>query len=936
MASALWEIRLFGGLSLQCGERRESKFRTQKTSSLLAYLALFPNRTHPREELAVRFWGDDGDEEARRSLRVSLNSLRRQLETPNASEGELIIADRTTIGLRREAFTTDVFRFEDTLTKATRLLRTAPENYEERVALLQQALALYDAPLLPGFYDDWVLDERERLHSRFLDALEEAEKLLLKLGRTAEADSVAQRRDQSESSDKVAGTGIVEIPAHEPKVADSAKTTAITEQTLPTTSPLPYFFTRFFGREREMNEVITHLNDPLVSVITLLGPGGIGKTRLSVEAARAWGQSVVWVPLASVVRGEEITDVLRDALKVAPSSSGAGDWENVTAYLRERAAAGPAPLLVFDNFEQVEEESGARFVARLLRSVPGVRCLVSSRRRLGVPGEFLYAVETFPLPGDGESDVATLLANPSVALFVDRARSATPDFAVTARNATAVATLCRLLDGLPLALELAAAWASVFPPGQMAQKIAAQGERWELLESRKQADRVERHRSLWNAIAWSYELLPPDLQKLWRGLYIFHGGFTADMAKTVAGEVFSLDGLARLRERSLIRLMEEVEGDDPDESRYELLESLREFAGEQVAAQETADEQAELRLRHAKSLQQIITIADASENHKNYNIFTLRYKRELPNIRKALNSAEEGILPVEIGLEIAVGVGRLWKTGYLREGYGFLSALLRRAEEEGGIPAALKGNCLHDISRLSRFRGEFSIAAQQTEEAIVLYRQEGNKKGLARSLASLGDVAQMQNDFAKARLCLTEALTLAREEQNTPVIATTLHNLGNLAYLEDDYVAMQELTEEELIVRREVGEDGGIAQATSNLAIAARERGEFAASEAYSWETARLFYGIGDFYSLATTFLLYAELMIATQEWDRASISYGIGMARNEEQGVVLSAATLDYVAQCQQKCRDAIGDKSFGQGLQKGLAMPIAETIAFLQRKMK
>ena len=182
----------------------ETRFRTQKTAALLAYLALFPNRTHPREELAVRFWCDDADDEARRSLRVALNSLRRQLETPDAAEGDLIIADRTVIGLRREAFTTDVQAFEDALAAAARLARTEPQNLSARVALLLDATNRYTAPLLPGFYDDWILDERERLHARFLTACEEAETLLRKTGQTVAADTLALRRSQSETSDKVA------------------------------------------------------------------------------------------------------------------------------------------------------------------------------------------------------------------------------------------------------------------------------------------------------------------------------------------------------------------------------------------------------------------------------------------------------------------------------------------------------------------------------------------------------------------------------------------------------------------------------------------------------------------------------------------------------------------------------------------------------------
>lgn len=936
MASTLWEIRLLGGLSLQCGERRESRFRTQKTASLLAFLALFPNRTHPREELAVRFWSEDGDEEARRSLRVSLNSLRRQLETPNASEGELIVADRTTIGLRREAFTTDVFRFEEALTKAARLFRTAPESREERVALLLQAVTVYDAPLLPGFYDDWVLDERERLHSRFLEAIEEAEKLLRKLGRDSEADNLAQRREQSESSDKVAGTGLVQSASRDEQPVAAVSASSAPAIPPPPTNNLPYFFTRFFGREKEIAQIVAHLNDPSVSVITLLGPGGIGKTRLSVEAARAWGKSVVWVPLASVVRGEDIADVLRDALKLPPASGvGDSDWEQITAHLRELSATGLLPILVLDNFEQVEPDSGARFIARLLRAVPGVRCLVSSRRRLGVSGESLLAVETFALPGEDGADPAELLRNPSVALFADRARSTTPDFAVTVRNATAVATLCRLLDGLPLAIELAAAWTSVFTPGQMAQKLVEQGKRWDLLTSRKSADRVERHRCLWNAIAWSYDLLPPDLRKLWRGLSIFHGGFTASMAETVAGDAYSVDGLARLRERSLVRLMEEKEGDDPDEPRYELLESLREFGGERVAEEDSPAAQAALRLRRMATIVDYADFASAQGQGPQYSKFTVRFKRELPNIRQVLNDAEEGRVPLEKGLHLASRLDRLWTSGYIREGYGFLSALLLRADAtEETIDDVLQARALFNLAKLIRLRGNYADAGEKFQRALELFRIAGHIGGQWGCLSYLGDLARESRDLDRAEAYIRQSLSLAEGQRKPIMVAECLHLLGTIAGEKHDYVAMREWHERELPLRREIGEVGGIAVAENGMAIALSAQGEIVVAETYSHSALRTFREIGDRMQQTLALLIHGEVMVNAREWERATLAFASGLASARELGIGLGDNTTGDVEAQRSQCQSALGEKTFNELTVWGSGWKIEQGVCFALRE--
>ncbi|MBC7805095.1 MAG: winged helix-turn-helix domain-containing protein [Akkermansiaceae bacterium] len=946
MTSVLWEICLFGGLSLQCGGRRESRFRTQKTAALLSYLALFPSRTHPREELAVRFWGEDGDEEARRSLRVSLNSLRRQLETPNASEGELILADRTSIGLRREAFLSDVFCFEDALTKSARISRTAPDDREGRVALLLEAVALYSAPLLPGFYDDWVTDERERLHSRFLDALEEAESLLRKLGRTAQADSLLLRRQQSESSDRVAGTGIPRprLPGPHPNGADGAKETSdgavaifpMPERRTADQDSLPHFFTRFFGRDREMAQILTSLDDPFVSVVTLLGPGGIGKTRLSVEAARAWGKSAVWVPLASVVRGEEIADALRNALKMPPASGAMGDdWELVTARLQELATTGTVPLLMLDNFEQVEPDSGARFVARLLRAAPGVRCLISSRRRLGVPGESLFAVEAFPLPGETETDPVELLRNPSVALFADRARSATPDFAVTPRNAASVANLCRLLDGLPLAIELAAAWASAFTPGQMAQKLAAQGERWGLLASRKTADRVERHRSLWNAIAWSYDLLPPDLRELWRWLSVFHGGFTADMAKTIASTTFSSDGLARLRERSLVRLMEESEGDDPDDTRYELLESLREFAAERVSEEEALEKSVALREWHLSVLQAIADDAAANAYTVRSRPVLQRLLRELPNFRAALGAAEAGDVPVAGGLLLAGRLNRLWVNGgHLREGYGVLSALLHRAEVTGEpVPPLTRARALYALGEMCRMRLENDIAQVHLQSAVTLYRAANEKRGVMQCLSPLGALAESRGDIAVSESCHREALALSRELDHKAGIAVSLHNLGLLKENAEGGSAAVTFYEQEIVVRREIGDDRGIALALDGLAGVANQGGDFAAAKAHWSEAMERLHRCGDRFRMAYLLTNYASLLRSLADWETATVVYGAARHLFAEQGTEPVDKGGASMQDGETQCRTFLGPKRFTSAWERGSAMPLGDLVAFLTK---
>ncbi|MBC8142601.1 MAG: tetratricopeptide repeat protein [Armatimonadetes bacterium] len=928
VVTTAWNMYLLGGLRLCCGKRVETRFRTQKTGALLAYLALFPARTHPREELALRFWEDDADDEGRASLRVALNSLRKQLETPDNAAGSLLVADRVTIGLRREAFVTDVARFEEALAQAARVYRTDPQNHAAHLAHLTDATTIYTAPLLPGFYDDWVSEVRERLHSRFLNALEESEKLHRRLGQTTQADAVALRREQSESSDRVAAGEGESTAAHAALPVAPAPKAVFTD-------PLPHFFTRFWGREREMAQVGEYLRDAGVSVLTLLGPGGIGKTRLSVEAARAWGGVCVWVPVASVVRGEELADALRESLNLPQGSGDGDDFGTVTAHLRELAASETLPLLVWDNFEQVEETSGARFVARLLRAVPQARMLVSSRRRLGVPGECFVAVETLPLPDESQTDPAALLRNPAAALFADRARSVTPDFAVTARNAEAVATLTRLLDGLPLAIELAAAWVSVLTPGQMVQKLSAQGERFALLASRKTSDRVERHRSLWNTIGWSYDLLSPDLRTLWRRLSVFHGGFTATMAETVAGESFTFDGLARLRERSLIRLMAESDGDDPDEPRYELLESLREFASERIAEEESAEEGDALRLRHIASLQ-TITDLDAAHGHGPLTSrFRLRYKRELLNVRRALAHVEDGRVPVDLGLDFALRLSRLWRAGYVREGCGYLQSFLRQADAaKKSINTKLRAKVLMEIGVLHRISGDMAMAEPALLAALEAFGECGDANGVFSCRQSLGTLALLSGRYTESEALLRQALSEGRALNNRHGIATCLNSLGYVADARDDFAAMRAAHEEELAVRHDIGEEAGIALAVCGLAVANRGCGDFVCAEQHFAEAFRLFHQIGDDVGLNPTFFLYGELMIDKSEWERAAVIYGIAEAGRIRLGITMSPETRQHVETYHARCRHSLGTTAFDALLNRGATLSQPEAVAVARRE--
>ncbi len=561
-------IELFGGLCVKQGDQTIARFRTQKTAVLLAYLACFLRRTHPREELVELLWPDTDIESGRTSLRTALASLRRQLEPPGTPENSVLVADRANVRLNPDVVSTDVAAFETALRAAKHT-----EDPAERTAHLTRAVERYRGPLLPGFYEDWALRERERLEQLFIGASrdlalaleqsgdfsraidyahravtadplsEEAHAYLIHLYAAAGQPAAAQR--QYAELKRILHKELGEVPSpatqalverllQEPRASTLRSTpTASQSQPLSPSMPtapralslaplegigspqprLPLQLTRFFGRKEEIARLEQIFGSGETRLLTLTGPGGSGKTRLALEAARRLTETfegrVYFAPLADITDPRLIAGTLLEALGVQP----AAEVEPLAQVAG--ALAGRPALLILDNFEQVAEE-GAQVVWTLLERVPTLACLVTSRHRLDIGGEREFPVPPLPVPSmPGAPE--RLATYPSVRLFVDRAQAARPDFQITRDNAATVAALCERLEGIPLAIELAAAWVGTLT---VAQILARLEHRFDLLTSRRK-DLSPRHRTLRAAIEWSYRLLPAELQRFfarWRPL----------------------------------------------------------------------------------------------------------------------------------------------------------------------------------------------------------------------------------------------------------------------------------------------------------------------------------------------------------------------------------------------------------------------------------
>ena len=597
--AATWRIELLGQLRATSGDRVITQFGSRKVAALLARLALFPKRAQGREELIDLLWPDADLDTGRNRLRQALFALRRLLEPPGAAE--VLVVDRSSVRLNAPSFTCDATDFEACV----------------RARDMAAAQALYVGELLPGHYDEWIDEERTRLQALADRAAS---------GGDGRGDGGGPRDLSGSPAAASLGTHPAGAPTISPAAMPGMRLQA-TETSRPDRQELlPAYVARFFGREGELAQLAQMLQQH--RLITLLGPGGSGKTRLAAEAARRQRQAysvVAFVALAECSRPDELPGRLRAALRLPDSrgdarTDGQGDSvEQLKLYLHARPA-----LLVLDNFEQLVAPGGAQVLEQLLQDLPELHLLVSSRRVLDVEGERSIEVLPLPLPqsnaGDTGDDLASFAANPCVALFVDRAQGARAGFHLNARNRADVQALCAALEGVPLAIELAASRAHAMSVAdmraQMDERLQSPNPRFALLARKgPRAARAPRHASLDAAIDWSWQLLSAQDQRCLAALSVFREGFSAGAAAAVWQQPDAQDALARLVADSLLRSELGPDG----EMRYRLFEMVREFVAERLGAEERLALRAGQRawcLHFAKTRGAMLPLADVPNLHE--------------------------------------------------------------------------------------------------------------------------------------------------------------------------------------------------------------------------------------------------------------------------------------------------------------------------------
>jgi non-specific serine/threonine protein kinase len=633
----------------------------------------------------------------------------------------------------------------------------------------------------------------------------------------------------------------------------------------PAPAPLPAPLSSFVGRGRELAAL--HKRLAAARLVTLTGPGGCGKTRLALRVAADrlpdYPDGVWLVELAALAEPGLVPQAVAQAVGV-PEAPGRPLLATLADALRPRRA-----LLLLDNCEHVLD-AGARVVDALLRACPALTVLATSRAALGIVGEVAWRVPSLGLPeAHARPSVKALARCEAVRLFVDRAQAAEPTFALTPRNAPAVAQVCARLDGIPLALELAAARVRVLPPEQLLERLE---DRFGLLTGGSRTA-LPRHRTLRAAVDWSYDLLTAGERALFERLSVFAGGWTLEAVERVSGGADPeapgvLDRLTRLVDQSLVV----AEGQPDGTARYRFLETLRQYAQERLAAWDAAGA---VRAAHARFYLDFVAMAAGHLRRGEQLVWFARLDREHDNVRAALRwCAERGRAgdadATEQGLRAAAALGDLYwfVRGHFREGRAWLEALLAlppaaartpgRARALGAlawllnlfagqveVEAALYGEAL-EIAReaddrqaaagaltwLARHAAEPAARLAGLHEARALYRALGDGFGVAFTCWFLGNTERARGDRARARAYFEEGLAAARADGERMGAALVLVGLGALAHDAGDLAAARGYYEEALALRRELGAKREIGWSLMLLGQVAHARGDLAAARA--------------------------------------------------------------------------------------------------------
>jgi predicted ATPase/DNA-binding SARP family transcriptional activator len=961
---------------------RPVSLRAAKPRALLAILLLHASESVSADRLIADLWAGRPPATAAKTLQTYVSQLRKALgdrTIVTGPAGYLLDVERD--GL-------DSHRFERLLVEAR---GAEPVVVSDR---LQEALALWRGPALVDFaFEPWAQPEIGRLEELRLEAVQDRVEADLALGGSAElvaelealvaeyplrerlrgqlmlalyrsgrqADALAAYRAARETL--VGELGIepaLALRRLERRILDQDPELDVRAVDPPAAGrSMPSLAARsssFVGRESELREIRALLGRADVRLLTLTGPAGTGKTRLAAEAMKGDRRSreTVFVELAPIVDPGLVATTIASTLGLS-EIPGERASEALLLHLRRRRT-----LLVLDNLEQLLE--AAPMLAEVLAGAPGTQLLVTSRAPLDLPEEHIYAVPPLQLPDASRPlQLARLQETEAVRLFVDRACAARAEFALSDENADVVADLCLRLDGLPLALELAAARIKLLSPREILQRL---GGRLELLKAVPGAGLPERHRTLRAAVDWSYDLLTPDEQALFTSLGVFVGGFSLAGAAAVVGdlELDLIDGIESLLNNSMLRTERMADG----EPRFGMLETMREYALERLV--ERGDGEA-VRRRHADFYLGLAEEAEPALLGPDQMRWARKLDSERDNLRAALTwAAASG--EAEVGLRTASALWRFWQMRAADvEGREHLDHLLSFGSASPSIRAIAQATA----ADLAYYQGDFDAVHRYFEASLPIFREEGNEFFLARSLAILTMAVVAEGDVDSARALSEEALEIARRTQDRSSEMYALshlgavlgvqgeldgaqdaleesvriaHELGNLrslghwtkalggiALLREEYPQARELFEQSLAIYRSLDDAWGILGSVSSLALVALEEHDNETARRLLDESIEVLRKSGHHYRAAKSLELSARLAAAQNRNQRAACLYGAASVSRAAMGAPsFEGEVWPDPAPDIARLRSFLGGSAFDESWAKGLAMTLDEALDYAQ----
>jgi predicted ATPase/DNA-binding SARP family transcriptional activator len=906
------EARLLGGCALRYEGRPlpDTAFRRRRTFTLLLYLLSVPDQRAPREQILELLWPEKDPEESERGLRVVLSDLRAALG--GSATRDVVVGRGPLIGLQEIDLSIDAVTFETAAVEA--LAQAHPEA-------LRRAAAGYTGPYLPGRTDDhWVSVRREHLRrlqdkvlTRLVDLEEDTDptsaehrlrgllladptaeptarrlmELLAGQGRPEDAlrvfDALAEALRDELGLLPMPGTEALRrlLLQDEPVRTGSTNPMPSSELRLRPIN-LPASFTSFVGREWELAEIKGLLLQPLSGcrLLTLTGSGGCGKTRLALEAAAAmptrFPDGVRLVELASLTDPELAPQALAAVLGVQEQAQGGQTiTELVLQALRPQRA-----LLVLDNCEHLLG-AVADLAATIMSACPAVHLLATSRQALGIVGEVTWLVPSLSLPPTDDPHTERVVAPTellrfgAVRLFVERAQAAKPGFALTEAAAAAVAQVCRRLDGIPLAIELAAAQVRALSIGDLAARL---DDRFHLLGTGNRAA-LPRHRTLRAAIDWSYTLLEEAERLVLQRLSVFAGGCPGEAAEAVcSGEEIRhrrvLPLLDSLTAKSLVQREELRDDQDTLRVRYSMLETLRQYARDQLEAAPHPKIDV-VRTRHQRWYTALAEQAEPELSGPRQPTWLNRLDLEHDNMRAALNWARTSG-GFQDGLRLAGSLWRYWVTrGYFSEGRAWLEELAAQSARSGeSLDPAVGIKALNGAGALAYYQADYAQALIHYEAGLTMVRASGDKKKMPGLLNNLGLVRKDQGDYAAAMAFYEESLVLYRELGDKRGTSKALNNLGIAAGDQGDSVRAAAFHEESLRIKRELGDRHGMVTSLNNLGVVLTDLGDYERARALHEEGLALAREIGHKWSIHIALSSLGRLAKAEGDYSRAVASY--------------------------------------------------------------